>query len=340
MISYAREQRGADLSLLLQIIQHVTRAPSSADAQTMHATIIYIVAQPLSNCLRSLPKQNPKRNDVEPIISNLKPYIDFPRTAFTPCPELQTWKVSEGGIRGSLKSAFQDLILWGVAGGQQIRPPRYNPRLILISEQILGATATLSVLLEEVKVQTESGNAAVAIDIATAFICAPKSRNSPFFVGWVHSSVPALQARGTKRLNLREALRLQFEDATELIQKDQIMAETVVRLHRAVEAQLDFSVTPMPDAIGGLAPMPSQLSLTSNASVDQAMAFGANNNAASMDLGGATSMNLGGADSMGLGLMGDVKMDGNDDIFGQNSMTNDEYDVFGDLDFNNLDHYQ
>lgn len=272
-------------------------------------------------------------------MSNLKPYIDFPRTEFTPCPELQTWKVSQGGIRGSLKSAFQALILWGVNGRQQLRPPHYNPRLILISEEILGATATLSALLEELRVQTESGNATVAIDIATAFICAPKSRNSPFFVGWVHSAVPAQMARGTKRLNLREALRLEFDDATELIQKDQIMAEIVVRLHRAVEAQLNFSVAPMPD-ISGAATMPSLPPMTSNASVDQAMSFGTDNNATSMDLGVATSIDLGGTDSMGLDLMGEMKMDGGDDIFGQNSMTNDHDDVFGDLDFNNFDDYQ
>ncbi|KAE9961818.1 hypothetical protein EG328_001548 [Venturia inaequalis] len=336
MISCAGEQRGSDLTLLLQTIQRVTRAPSSPDAQPMHATILYIVAQPLTACLRSLQKQNPKRNDIESIISNLKPYVDFRRTSFTPCPELQTWR-PQGGIRQNLKSVLQGLIIWGAGGGQQLSPPHYNPRLVLIAESVLGAPATLSVLLEEVKAQTEApnGNAAVALDIATAFICAPKTENSPIHVGWQHSPVPVQATRGTKRLNLRDALKLEFDAATDLIQKDQTMAETVVRLHRAVEAQLNFSVAPMPD-ITGAAPMPSLLPMTGNNAsvVDQGMAFGTDTNAAGMDLGD------GGLDISGT-LMGDMKMDGNeDDIFGGgHSMGGNENDddVFGGLDFSNLE---
>lgn len=304
----------------------------------MHATILYIVAQPLTACLRSIQKHNPKRNDIEPIISNLKSYVDFRRTAFNPCPELQTWR-TQGGVRQNLKSVLQGLIIWGAGAGQQLSPPHYNPRLILIAECILGAQATLSILLEEVKAQTEApnGNVAVALDIATALICAPKTENSPIHVGWQRSPVPVLVGRGTQRLNLRDALKLEFDAATDLIQKDQTMAETVVRLHRAVEAQLNFSVAPMPDISGAVAPMPSLLPMTSTnlSTGDQVMAFGTDDNAANMDL-------VGGDLDISDTLMGDMKMDGGDgdDIFGGNhSMGGNENDddVFGGLDFSNLE---
>ncbi|QDS76596.1 hypothetical protein FKW77_007518 [Venturia effusa] len=335
MISYAREQGGADLSLLLQTIQHVTRAPSSPDAQTMHATILYIVAQPLNACLKWLQKQNARRNDIEQIISTLKPHIDFRRTAFSPCPELQTWRMSQGAIRQSLKTALQSLIIWGASVGQQLNPPHYNPRLILIAECVLGAPATLSILLEEVKAQTEAagGNAAIALDIVTSFICAPKMENSPIHVGWAHSPVPAQAARGTRRLNLREALKLEFDAATELIRKDATMAETVVRLHRAVEAQLNFSVEPIPDNISSAIPTLLPMTSTNLGAGDEGMAFGADDNTATLDLGGAGELDLG----LDAGLMGDMKMDGGDDLFGQGGLTNDDEDVFGGLDFGNMD---
>lgn len=335
MIAYAKEQRGADLALLLQIIQRVARAPSSPDAQAMHATIMYIVGLPLTNCLKTLRKNNPKRNDIDPIISNLKPYIDFRRRPYNPCHELRAWRASPGSLKQSLRVSFQSLIIWSSAINPQLSPPHYNPRLILIAECILGAPTTLSVLLEEVKVQTElpNGNAAVALDIATALICAPKSENSPLAVGWVNAPVPAQPAKGTKRMNLREALKLEFDTATDLVQKDQFMAETIVRLHRSVEAQLNISITPIPDvAAPSLLPM-SSINIST---VDQAIDFGTDANVTGMDLdAGANGMHLGLSDTL---IGGDLKMDGDDDLFGQGgSGMNDDDDIFGDLDFNNMD---
>lgn len=349
MISCACEQHGAELSLLLQTIQRVTRAPSPPDAQIMHATILYIVAQPLTACLRQVQKQNPKRNDIDLIISNLKPYVDFRRRAFTPCPELQTWR-AQGGIRQSLKSTFQGLIIWGAGGGQQLSPPHYNPRLILIADCILGAPTTLHILLEEIKSQTEApdGNAAIALDIATSFICAPKSENSPIHIGWAHSPlpVPPVTGKGTKRLSLREALKLEFENATELVQRDSLMAETVVRLYRAVEAQLDFEVAPLPDTLPSLLPLNGDGAAVG----DQGGLFGTDDNAASMGLGGSGDLGLGGSGGMDLGgaegmdlglgdgLMGDLKMDGTDDLFGETMKgVDDDDDVFGGLVFDNLE---
>jgi len=343
MIAYAKEQRGADLALLLQMIQRVTRAPSSGDAQLMHATIMYIVGLPLTNCLKTLRKNNPKRTDIEPLISNLKQYVDFRRRPYNPCLELQTWRATQGALEQTLRLTFQSLIMWGSTINPQLSPPHYNPRLILIAECVLGAPTTLSVLLEELKAQTEmsNGTAAVVLDIATALVCTPKSENSPITVGWVNSPVPTHPARRTNRLNLRDALRLEFDAATDLIQKDQIMAETVVRLHRSVEAQLNMAVAPIPDIAVPMPTMLPDLGMSANvgvSSVDQAMDFGTDSNTA-IDLSGADAMQLDLTDAM---MGGDMKMGANDGLFGQSSALNDDDDVFGGLDFdlgNGMDNY-
>lgn len=302
----------------------------------MHATIMYIVGLPLTNCLKTLRKNNTKRTDIEPLISNLKQYVDFRRRPYNPCPELQTWRATQGALKHTLRLTFQSLIMWGSTINPQLSPPHYNPRLILIAECVLGAPTTLSILLEELKAQTEmpNGAAAVALDIATALICTPKSENSPVAVGWVGSAVPAHPARRTNRLNLRDALRLEFDAATDLIQKDQTMAETVVRLHRSVETQLNMAVAPIPDIAAPMPTMLPDLGMSTNvgvSSVDQNMDFGTDNNSA-IDLSGADAMQLDLTDTL---MSGDMKMGSSEGLFGADStLNNDDDDVFGGLEFN------
>ena len=323
LTSYARENPGADVDTLLQILQRVTRAPSSGEAQAMHATIMGIVALPLSNCLRTLRKNNPKRNDIELLLQALRPYVDFRRGPYSPCPEMATWLASQGALKQMVRTNFQTLVVWSIQAAQMNQtqsPPHYNHRLYLFAEKVLGAGLLLSTLLEELKSQTEApgGAAAVALDIATALVCAPKTENSPIDAGWVTSPVPAHQPRHSKRLNLREALVLEFDRATDIMKKDQTMAETVVRLHRRVEAQVAIGVAPLPDLTTQIPAILPDLGLATDqtAASQQPLDFTQDTNVG-LDLSATDPMQIdmnGGED--GLGLMSVESLNAEEDMFG------------------------
>ena len=86
---------------------------------------------------------------------------------------------------------------------------------------------------------TYAGGGSIAYDVATALICAPDassvSLTTPLAL-LVNGGAPPLPPQ--KRLTLREALRYEAEDCKKLQKTDQVMAETVVRLYRKVEAQM------------------------------------------------------------------------------------------------------
>jgi mediator of RNA polymerase II transcription subunit 5 len=333
MEAYTREKPNPDIDYLLQMLQRVTRAPSSGDAQAMHATIMSMVAQPLSDRLKALQKSSPGRKDIEPILSALKSHSDFRRGAFSSCPELQIWRTNPGSLKQSLRTTLQSLIMWSTSTtiNPTQPPPHYNPRQFLIAERIIGAPAVVSILIDELKAQTEAPNgaAADAIDIATSIICAPTTQNSPIGIGWVTAPVPSNTSRHSQRLNLRDALRLEFERATDIIKKDQLAAETIVRLHRRVESQL--SLASAPDLAVSMPAILPGLDMTSNAvaadTAAQVMDFSADPTAG-LDL---SSVN----DPMGLDSAMD-NMSSLDNMLATQAMQgmnpDDDDAIFGDLD--------
>jgi mediator of RNA polymerase II transcription subunit 5 len=301
-----------------------------------------IVALPLFNCLRTLRKSNPKRNDIDPMLNSIKQHINFRRGPYSPCPQMQMWTASHGGLKMAVKMASQSLINWSLQvttmNPAQLPPP-YNQRLFWIAERILGAPALLSVILAELKEQTDNpaGAAAVTIDIATAIICAPKMENSPIDINWPTSAVAAQHPHQSKRLNLREALALENDRAIEIMKKDQTMAETIVRLHRRVEAQCAIGSTPLPDLAAELPQqdMQQMLDLANQQSanaVQQQPTLDLTQETALADLG------VGASDAMQLDFSGTGGDDGMGGLLGTGPGGIDaDDDVFGDLDLSTMD---
>lgn len=120
-------------------------------------------------------------------------------------------------------------------------PLSYTHRQLLTTVRLLGAKRTLHALLEELKVQSAAGSASVAIDVATAMICAPDISAPPS----VQDHGPLLPLDDAPapvhlqtRLSLRAALRTEAEGAPKLHKIDAEQAEAVIRLYRRVEAMM------------------------------------------------------------------------------------------------------
>ncbi|KAK4219452.1 putative mediator of RNA polymerase II transcription subunit 5 [Rhypophila decipiens] len=266
---------------IIRILQLILLQPGSMthEASTMLSAVLNIVAKPLEHSLRSYQRQDPKSPDVEPLLRALKENLALSRrTGGTDHNELENWTGANGGtsntsstpsnpgtganpagssphhhhgggLSGSVRSTIANLTQWAQHPALGLPAP-YTHRQILAAIKMLGSKLLLSVLLEELKAQTELGNESVAYDVITSVICAPDTNNTFFTMSPSTDHDPATQqqqCQQQRRMTLRGALKNEAEDWNR-IQKtspDPLAVETIVRLYRRVETQM----TPLPPPV-------------------------------------------------------------------------------------------
>lgn len=298
---------------ILQLI--LLNKKGSDEAQTMLSAVLNIVAKPLEHSLRSYQRQDPKCQEIEPLLNAIKDNLRLSRrTAGAGHNELEAWaSTANGGLAASVRHTIQSFLQWSLQPGSNMMPTSYTHRQILAAHRILGANRLLSIILEEVKQQTNASSCSIMYDIATALICAPDATNVPppaVMTLLVDPNNPPVVPQ--TRISLREALKSEAEDFKIIQSSDPAMAEHVVRLYRRVEAQLM-----MPQSTETMLQAGLDLGLDGNAAAALAVAQGdglvTGDGNLNLNLGNAGSdMGLtGGADS-GSGL--DFGTD--DDIFG------------------------
>lgn len=239
MASYALLQTHRDLDAMMRVFKEIIlSAPSSGDAQAMHSTILAMVSSRLETAFRTLQKREPNRATIEPLLQAIKGNQFYERSIYASMKELEQWtNAPNSTLKSSLRHTVQQLSQWASTAAIQPNPPSYTHRQIFASLNLLGARGTLKAIIDEVKSQTEAGNGAAALDIATSIICAPMVEDSPISVDWVSSSMVQPVSQRT-RMNLREMLKQEFDSSANLVSTDPLVAEAIVRVHRRVEAQL------------------------------------------------------------------------------------------------------
>ncbi|GFP55187.1 mediator of RNA polymerase II transcription subunit 5 [Trichoderma asperellum] len=314
---------------IIKILQLILLPTSiSGEATTMLASVKGIVAKPLEHSLRAYQRQDPKNQDIEPLLRVLKDSLPFSRrTGAAEHQELEMWATSSSsGLSGAAKHLIQGLVQWCVHTDETAMPTSYTHRQVIATLKIVGARRFLRVVLEEIRQQTLAGNGSLVYDVATALVCAPNVSNElPPTSGLLDEAgnmLPILQ----RPLTLREVLKMEAEDYRKLQKKDAELAEIVVRLHRRVEAQMVLPPPPMLQAAD------MQLDLagdTTNLEDSIVVAAGVQGDGTmSMDGVGSLDMSLGGISS-DLGLGGPGSSGGLD--------ASAEADLFGSLDDTDMD---
>ncbi|KAF1946196.1 Med5-domain-containing protein [Clathrospora elynae] len=239
MASYAPLQTHNDLDAMIRIFNEVMlTTPSSGDAQAMHSTIIAMLSSRLEKCFRTLQRREPNRTTIEPFLQSIKGNAHYERSIYAPLKELEQWtNAPHSTLNTCLRHTIQQLSQWASNASIQPNPPSYTHRQIYTSLKMLGATRTLRAIVDEIKAQTDAGNGSAALDIGVAIICSPTIEDSPISVNWVGSPIPS-PAPQHARLDLRYSLKQEYDSAANLVATDALTAETIVRLHRRVEAQL------------------------------------------------------------------------------------------------------
>ena len=232
MTYYARHDP-KNAAVVMQIL-HKLILPSSisGDAKAIHAVVLSIVAQNVAKSLRFIRSKDVPSHGIDELLEVLKLHQPHERSLYSTMAELGSWKAASGE---TLKSAFrytlQTLFTWSSS-----ILPSYSHKLVLTLVRIIGARQALRLIIEELKIQS-SDVSAIALDIATALITAPSTEDSPVSTISATSKLDPVR----RRLNLREALRIEAGNASNLFASDPLAAETIARLDARVEAQLAFN---------------------------------------------------------------------------------------------------
>lgn len=256
--SHLWESRG-DANAVLQILSALINNPASisnnVEASQMLNSIINIISKNLEHSLRWLQRAEPQRQDVEPLSKALRSNLGWERRGSSEHTELESWtSTAGGGLTAAIRTTVSGLVNWGMNPGINISPAHYTHRQILVGLKLLGARRLLGAILDEVRAQDEAGNGPVVLDVATTLVCAPDatSWDPPRSMAILGDANPITPLQ--RRMNLREALKIEAEHAPKLHKSDTFLAETVIRLHRRVEAQMAVQQQAMMahDAMGSL----------------------------------------------------------------------------------------
>lgn len=217
----------------------ILTSPSSGDAHAMHSTILAMVSSRLEKCFCILQRREASREkSMEPLLQAIKSHQNYERSMHASMKELEQWTNAPHSTHvTAMRHTVQQLSQWASTASIQPNPPSYTHRQVYVHLKHIGANALLPAILNEVKAQTEAGNGAAALDVGVSIICAPTVDSSPIPVEWIGSSIAAPLPR-RNRANLREMLKHHYDDAADHVATDPLYAETIVRLHRRVEAQL------------------------------------------------------------------------------------------------------
>lgn len=301
----------------------LTPSSISGEASAVLTSVKNLVAQPVEHALRTYQRQDPRNQDIEPLLRSLKENLPLSRrTGAADSHELQSWANSSStGLSGTIRHTVQGLVQWSLQPGVNTMPTSYTHRQIIAGTRIIGPTRLLRIFVEEIRQQSEVGNASVVYDVVAALICAANCTNQPPppSTAILDTSV-TIQAPPLRPQGLRDALKTSAQSYKKLQKQDGFLAEATVRLYRRVEILMV-----MPQVAPILQATDIPLDLGNDAIVAAAAAAGAGDPMAVDGLDAA-------ALDMGLGTDLDLSGGGDADLFGGLDTSMDMFDGWDGMD--------
>ncbi|KAJ6787588.1 hypothetical protein PWT90_00671 [Aphanocladium album] len=304
----------------------LTPSSISGEASTMLSSVKNLVAQPLEHSLRTYQRQDPRNQDIEPLLRSLKENLPLSRrTGGAEHHEMESWASSSStGLSGAIRHTIQGLVQWSMQPGVNVMPTSYTHRQIIAGLRIIGPSRLLRIIMDEIRQQSEMGNASIVNDVAAALVSATDSTNEAPPVANLLDAAGSMQPSPLRPQGLRDALKTAAEGYKRVQKHDPFMAEATVRLHRRVEMLM---VVPQAQAILQTTDMPLDLG-------GDAMAAAAAAGADPMAVDGldATGLDTTGLD-MGLGAdLGLSGAGGDGDLFGGLDTSMDMFDGWDSMD--------
>ncbi|TQS38587.1 hypothetical protein Golomagni_00905 [Golovinomyces magnicellulatus] len=323
--AYLWENYG-DKDAIIQILTALILNPRSkkkntnTDASQILEVVLDITAKELEQSLRWLQRVEPQRQDIEPLSKAIRSNLGWERSAACEHTELENWTSTPGGgLSIVIKQTLNNLLQWHLQPSEN--PPNYTHRQILVGIKMLGAKRVIDIILKEFRAGIDAGHTGAALDVASAIVCASDS------VTWdsTHCRIGAGTSNDgelrmpQRRLNLREALKIEVENAPKIHKTEPFVAEATLRLYRKVESLLATNGIGTNNVLSAEAELDAVVDM---ANMTQSDGGGINGNISSLDgMDGMTGLEMTNLDHFE-GLEGKIgNMDGfsgeNDDLMGE-----------------------
>ncbi|KAI1002732.1 Mediator of RNA polymerase II transcription subunit 5 [Podosphaera aphanis] len=234
------ENRG-DKDAVIQILSTLITSPLSntnTEASQTLEVILDITAKDLEQSLRWLQRAEPQRQDIEPLSKVLRRHLSWKRCTASDHTELENWtSTPEGGLAMAIKQTLTLLLEWHL--NPRENPANYTHRQILVGIKVLGAKRIIGIILDVLKWGIQSGHGGAALDITSAVVSTVDAEIWDMTYGISGLSDQAGEVQiPQRRMDLRQALKNEAENAPKLRRTDLFTAETVIRLYRKVESLL------------------------------------------------------------------------------------------------------
>ncbi len=300
----------------------LTPSSISGEASTVLSSVKNLIAQPLEHALRTYQRQDPRNQDIEPLLRSLKENIpQSRRTGGAEHHEMESWaNSSSNGLFGAIRHTMQGLVQWSLQPGVNVMPASYTHRQFIAGVRIIGPSRLLRLIMEEIRQQSDLGNAPVVYDVAAALVAATDSTNeAPPVSSNLLDTAGTMQSPPQRPQSLRDALKTAAEGYKRLQKQDPFLAEAMVRLHRRVETLM---VMPQAQALLPTTDMPLDLSGDAIAAAAAgADPLAVDTTGLDMGLGGDLDLSGGGGDA---------------DLFGGLDTSMDMFDGWDSMDMGDM----
>ncbi|OAR01201.1 hypothetical protein LLEC1_05680, partial [Akanthomyces lecanii] len=208
----------------------LTPSSISGEASTVLSSVKNLIAQPLEHALRTYQRQDPRNQDIEPLLRSLKENIPLSRrTGGAEHHEMESWANGpSSGLFGAIRHTIQGLVQWSLQPGVNVMPASYTHRQFIAGVRIIGPARLLRLIMEEIRQQSDLGNASVVYDVAATLVAATDSTNeAPPVSSNLLDTAGTMQSPPQRPLGLREALETAAEGYKRLQKHDPFLAEAM-----------------------------------------------------------------------------------------------------------------
>ncbi|KAI5297247.1 mediator complex subunit, partial [Ascosphaera atra] len=216
----------------------------------MHHTVLYLTSRTLENALKDVWICQPDKAElIKPSGEVLKKYHSFQRTPAVRQSTLEGWLSTStptgGGIVASIRSVFSSLAWWSSRPGFIQTPFAYTHCQIIAGIRTVGAVRVLLGIIDELRLQAETGSLDIALDVAASLVCAPLAESFARDQATLKHQQAINEEKPSEEvvprnpastfMSLRDALNLEHDSLTkETISKDEFRAQLIMRLFRRV----------------------------------------------------------------------------------------------------------
>ena len=237
---------GADKKATLSVLQMIVLPGSlRGDSAARHKTVLSLLSPTIFSAISKLNAQEFRNQQVQPLVDQLKAQVEHSmRTeVWSEKNDSSNSNMPSQDLLSRLRDRLNSLCYWSAPAAMGASLPTYSYGYLSLVMKRCGAHAVLDAIVEEVKSQTSMAFGEIALEIATVILYTTYLKNKSLAPSAENNVTASKNRHG---MSLRDCLQIAVQEASKMILKDSLKAETLIRLHRRLEALVTIAPATAP----------------------------------------------------------------------------------------------